>query len=164
MAVNVTVLIPAKSAENTQTDCIEWTGFKSRDGYGIVNRKRKLRKVHRIAYAEANGLSLDDIDGVVIRHKCDNRSCINPVHLEPGTSRDNTRDRKERGRCARGERNGNSKLTQSQVSEIRDAYRPYSRTHGAKVLAKKFNVSFSLVQQIIANVIWKEPKESANGG
>jgi hypothetical protein len=36
--------------------------------------------------------------GVVLRHKCDNRFCMNPNHLEPGDEFDNVRDMMERGR------------------------------------------------------------------
>ncbi len=37
-------------------------------------------------------------DGVLLRHKCDIRPCVNPNHLEPGTHLDNARDRKKPGR------------------------------------------------------------------
>jgi len=36
--------------------------------------------------------------GVHLRHKCDNRHCMNPNHLEPGASRDNVKDMMDRGR------------------------------------------------------------------
>lgn len=37
-------------------------------------------------------------NGIILRHKCDNRLCMNPNHLEPGTASDNARDKMERGR------------------------------------------------------------------
>ena len=36
--------------------------------------------------------------GVILRHKCDNRQCMNPNHLEPGTAKDNVHDKMDRGR------------------------------------------------------------------
>ncbi len=36
--------------------------------------------------------------GVVLRHTCDNRLCMNPNHLEPGTEQDNVRDMMQRQR------------------------------------------------------------------
>ena len=39
-------------------------------------------------------------DGVVLRHKCDNRRCWNPNHLEPGTPKDNVQDMMARARHA----------------------------------------------------------------
>lgn len=35
-------------------------------------------------------------DGVILCHKCHDRRCMNPNHLEPGTHADNSRDRMER--------------------------------------------------------------------
>lgn len=155
MTVTVKVLIPAKIAENTQTGCWEWLGFRSRDGYGIVHRAGKLLKAHRLAYCEANGKSLSDIQNVVVRHKCDNRKCLNPAHLNLGTNADNTQDRHIRGRDAKGSRNGNAKLTETQVRNIRAEYVPWSRTTGVKRLAQKYGVSISLIGQVVQNVIWK---------
>ncbi|WP_416053644.1 HNH endonuclease signature motif containing protein, partial [Escherichia coli] len=36
-------------------------------------------------------------EGLVVRHKCDNRKCCNPEHLELGTRADNMNDRFIRG-------------------------------------------------------------------
>ena len=66
-------------------------------------------------YAQKYGdISSDDI----IRHICDNPMCINPEHLIKGTHNDNVQDRVNRNRSAYGEKNGRSKLTESQVIEI----------------------------------------------
>ena len=35
--------------------------------------------------------------GTVVRHKCDNRKCVNPDHLELGTQADNVKDMDVRG-------------------------------------------------------------------
>ena len=136
------------------SDCWEWIGFKSRDGYGIVQLKGKLIKAHRLAYCEANDKTLADISNAVVRHSCDNRKCVNPAHLLLGTSVDNTKDRHDRDRDARGSVNGNSKLTEDQVKAMRSEFVPWSRTHGAIPLAAKYGVSASLVSQIINRVIW----------
>ncbi len=154
MTVTIKVLIPSKIAEATQTDCWNWKGMKSRDGYGIVHRKNKLLKAHRIAYCENLNIALDDIQGMVIRHKCDNRACINPKHLEIGTSADNTNDRHLRGRNAKGSKNGNSKLTEENVIAIRSSYTRYSREYGRGGLAAQYNVSGSLIDQILRYDIW----------
>lgn len=155
MAVTVSNIIPAKTTVNVDTGCLEWTGFKNRDGYGVLHRGGKLIKAHRLAYCNANGKLLDDIAGLVVRHKCDNRKCLNPDHLEIGTNADNTHDRHTRGRDAKGPKNGNSKLTEAEIIAIRRDYRGHCRQTGARPLAKKYGVSVSLISQIVSNAIWQ---------
>lgn len=79
-----------------------------------MNNKNVL--AHRFVYQECFG---EIPDGLVVRHKCDKPKCINPEHLELGTDGDNVRDMVSRGRQARGEKNGNSILKESDIREIR---------------------------------------------
>lgn len=70
----------------TESGCWEWTGKTLKTGYattsltrdGIPNRGGKYRLVHRIAYEVWKG----PVDGLVVHHKCHNRRCFNPDHLE----------------------------------------------------------------------------------
>ena len=109
------------SGEFHVSDCIEFKSYKAADGYGRVNRKAggkwKAFLAHRAAYAEVHG---PIPDGMCVCHSCDNRSCINVEHLFLGTSADNMRDMKEKGRAAQGSANGNSKLTEAEIPRIRD--------------------------------------------
>lgn len=77
--------------------CWVWSGAKDKHGYGNISSGRGLSpyKAYRLAYEMFNGPIKD---GLVIRHKCDNPSCVNPEHLEIGTQKDNVRDMMERGR------------------------------------------------------------------
>jgi hypothetical protein len=85
--------------------CWEWVGA-NKEGYGIVgfwDSKKKITrtvKAHRISWELKNGPipKLAGIHGGVIRHTCDNRSCVNPNHLLLGTQADNVKDQVERGR------------------------------------------------------------------
>lgn len=77
---------------NPVTECWEVTSHKqSRDGY--INFKGT--KAHRYLYQELFG-PLEP--GMVVRHKCDNRRCINPKHLEKGTPKENSQDMVKRKR------------------------------------------------------------------
>ncbi|EBO9780709.1 hypothetical protein ZD92_20245 [Salmonella enterica subsp. enterica] len=138
------------------SECIEWQNYRSEDGYGIQKYRGKTVKAHRLAYCQANGLELKDITGLVVRHKCDNPACINPLHLEIGTQADNNRDRAERNRSAHlsGEKNGRAKLTKEQVDEIRRRYVRGSRDNNTVTLAREFGVCQAHVSEIVRKAIW----------
>lgn len=139
---------------SSSDDCVEWDRYRHKLGYGVLRVDGKNRFAHRVAYCEHHGLRLEDIDGVVIRHKCDNPPCINPDHLEAGTQADNVSDMIKRGRKHRvaGESHGCAKLTAEQVSSIRSSYIKRSREFGLRALAAKFGVSTS---QVFAIVTWR---------
>ena len=133
--------------------CLLWSGYKDKNGYGIMNMKSKNRKVHRVVYY----LTFGSIpDGMFICHTCDNPSCINPDHLFLGTPNDNVQDmvRKGRGRIGGkphpGQKNGMSKLTNEDVLFIRKNY----KTIKYKEIAKMFGVSISCIQRICLNKSW----------
>ena len=90
---------------------------------------------------------------MVVRHKCDNKKCINPEHLELGTLKDNIQDKVKRNRCAKGEKVPTSKLTKEQVKEIR-----VLREKGMKLtnLSEKFKVSPAQISNIIREISWKK--------
>lgn len=79
------------------------------NGYPQVGVKGKRWQLHRHVYTLYNG---DIKEGMVIRHTCDVKNCINPDHLIVGTKKDNARDASERGRW-------NTKLTPAAVVFIK---------------------------------------------
>lgn len=68
-------------------DCHLWTGYLNHHGYGQFRAQGVIWQAHRWIYTQVvgpipNGLALD--------HLCRVRNCVNPTHLEPVTSRQNT--------------------------------------------------------------------------
>lgn len=55
---------------------------------------------------------------------------------------------------ASGEKNGRSKLTINEVIEIRQLYKPKKRGYGARVLSRRFGVSYQCISDIINNITW----------
>lgn len=62
---------------------------KDRDGYAKLKRKNKEWKAHRYSYTISKG---DIPEGLMVRHLCGNKSCINPEHLIVGTAKQNYDD------------------------------------------------------------------------
>lgn len=96
--------------------CWPWRGGCTKKGYGEIRVGKKMVYAHRVAYERASG---PIPEGKIILHKCDVRICCNPSHMEVGTRADNNVDMVEKGRQARGEANGQSKLTNEKVLEIK---------------------------------------------
>ena len=139
------------------TPCIHWNGPRDKHGYGRISRsKYGTSLIHRLVYCEANGVTLESIAGLSVRHKCDNPPCISPKHLELGTHADNMRDRQERGRTrvGIGERHRSAKLTEEQVLEIRRVYVPRDAEYGARALGRKYGVEHSVISLICSRAIW----------
>lgn len=141
--------------------CKLWAGRTSEKGYGIrwYAQTGKDERVHRIAYAEHHGLTMDDIAGVIIRHKCDTPGCIEPTHLLAGTVADNNRDTRERWRarygCHKGEANGQSKLTDAQVQEI---WQRLADGQTEQQIAAEFSVSGMVISRIKTGQQWTHVK------
>lgn len=99
--------------------CMEWRGAVNPDGYGVIRRVPfRGNLAHRASYRDYHSTP---IEGMVVRHKCDNRTCVNPAHLELGTQRDNVRDMDERGRrtvLRRATGHGRAKYDQADIDAI----------------------------------------------
>lgn len=117
-------------------------------GYPRVKIRGIQYKIHRFVYQECFG---DIPNGMVIRHTCDNRLCINPEHLLIGTNYDNVKDMTKRGRNAKGERNGNSVLNTDQVKQIKSMIGIKSNAKIAKI----FNVGVTTIANIRIGKTWR---------
>ena len=129
--------------------CIKTTSHAANaDGYPRINRDGKQRTIARHLLIRRYGRLLP---GLVSRHTCDDRQCINPDHILIGTSIDNVRDMDSRGRrnAAKGEKHGNSKLTEQEVREIR------ASTERQRVLAARYGVIQQAISQIKTHTNWR---------
>lgn len=148
----------------TNSACIDHgkTGFGR--GYASVFFQGKMQRAHRISYIKHHSLKIEDIQGMMIRHKCDNPRCINPLHLEPGTAKDNHDDMKKRGRRPK---HTYPSLTKDQVAFIRANCAPgvwgnnnFSNENSINALAKRFGVARSCVWKAYKGHEFSFPEDS----
>jgi hypothetical protein len=132
-----------------KTRCWRWVGAIQGTGYGGFWLNRKLEYSHRVSYMLFNGIISKNFD---VCHACDNRWCVNPDHLFLGSRKENMFDAIKKGRTAKGERDGNSTLTNEQVREIKKKHSQGGYTH--RELAKEYGVVHSTIGCILREKTW----------
>ena len=131
--------------------CWVWTASTSA-GYGrFWVTGRGLRGSHTVSWVLAHGQIPSGMD---ICHRCDNPPCVRPEHLFLGTRSENMRDMGRKGRGgggAKGERNRNARLTETQVIEIRTRFAAGELGY---VLAAEFGVGYRKLSRIVCGHAW----------
>lgn len=147
----------------TEKGCWEWSGVVN-GGYGKLQIRRQRLLAHR--FSLELHLKRPIPKDLEVRHMCHNSICINPLHLQEGTHSDNMRDMVEANRQskgsilstklkgikhpnANGEYNHKSKLSESQVLEIKNSDKPTLE------LSKIYNVSKKQILRIKRGDSWK---------
>lgn len=130
--------------------CWIWKGYLNGSGYGTFVINKTPVTASRVAWYIYNQKPIPYRH--VICHSCDNRACVNPLHLFVGTHSDNSRDAVNKGRWRdrRGERCGKSRLTDEQVKKIREI----GRSLKSHEIAPMFGVSSSNIRQILQGKTW----------
>lgn len=142
------------STLNPVTQCMEWTGFKDKDGYGkisfTINGKERNIYAHRAMWMICKG---DIPNDMFVLHKCDNPVCVNFYHLFLGNHEDNMKDKKKKGRCnvPIGEDSVHSKLKDKDVKIILDMKGKKTSAE----LAKQYGMASSTIRAIWQRRIWK---------
>lgn len=123
-------LVAILGAGSPQSECWEWKRTCDRDGYGRINFNGREGRTHRAAWLLVKG---EIPAGLQVLHRCDNPPCVNPSHLFLGTSLDNNRDCKAKGRTAKGTRNGTHTCPESRPRGDRNPSRskPWTRPRGS---------------------------------
>ena len=140
--------------------CWVWRGKPDRDGYGCIQLARPKRKrlAHRVAYQIANG---EIPDGMYVLHRCPgkhNPLCVNPEHLIAGTPWQNMQDKYAQGTMACGSRQGNSRLHEDDIPEIRHML---ATGHTQWDVARRFKVKQSIISDIKLGKRWTHVPDGA---
>lgn len=138
--------------------CWLWTGHCYPAGYGYIWWDDKPQGAHRVSYEIHHG---PIPAGLVVRHHCDNRPCVNPAHLATGSVRDNNRDAWSRGRASLqklqqdgvflGEGNPRAILTTTLVVEAR---RLAGDGWGPTAIARQLGVTKQSIQHVLHRRTW----------
>ena len=131
-------------------ECWPWKGMTTDDGYGRFTQYSHRYLAHRVSYELHSGPCPRTL---CILHSCDNPACVNPKHLRLGTHQENMRERDEKGRQARGVRNGRAKLS---VLSARACAALYEKGWTLQAIGDLFCVHPNTVRDIIKGNHWKK--------
>ena len=116
----------------TESGCWLWLGSIDGAGYpryysgaGVMQRSLSAT---RLFFEHFNGLVPD---GMLLCHRCDVPSCVNPSHLFLGTHKENSDDMFAKGR---------NKNTRTKLSKIERLFIK-SSIEGTSILAERFGVT-----------------------
>lgn len=128
-------------------ECWIWKGGINKKGYGGFNAGRPYsynsRIAHRYAYIFHYGKLNTDL---LVCHACDNPSCCNPYHLFSGTAYQNSSDMLTKGRSSKGERQGHTHLTSTDVGAIK------ALIQTGRLEQKEIAAIFQISQQSISKI------------
>lgn len=116
---------------DAECGCWLWSRAINNKGYGRLSINKKQVLAHRYVYETVRGpipggLSLD--------HKCSNRRCVNPDHLEPVTHKEN---------CRRGRK---TRMTPGVRQRIRELY---SSGVGVRAIGREVGFYHATVSSVI---------------
>ena len=128
------------------TGCLLWTGPLLPTGYGSLGYHRDpwCRQAHRAALYLLSGVALDKGRGWHVRHRCDNRACVNVLHLAYDRVWLNSRDRSRRF--------GYRSLTPEAVAE---AKRRVANGESQASVSRALDIPSPALSRIVSGAYWK---------
>lgn len=127
-------------------ECLVWPFFRDPQGYGRVSGQLVTRAACQMLYGDPPTPKHE------AAHSCGkgHEGCCTPRHLSWKTRLENEADKETHGTKAIGQRNGQSRLTDANVQEIRSLKGVISQQE----IGKRFGVSQSHVNDILNHRNW----------
>jgi len=135
-------------SSKNENGCWIWQRAKHRQGYGYISFEKKNILAHRLSWKLFRG-ELDP--KILVCHRCDMPSCINPDHLFLGTYKDNNSDARMKKRNVSKPHAYKRKLKYEQVLQIIELSK---QGVSRKELEKKFNVGQNCISKILIGKSW----------
>jgi len=141
--------------------CWLWKLQRSYNGYASGSWGLYTVRAHRLSYVASSNFEFRTIDEngnkLVIRHKCRNRHCVSPNHLEIGTHVENMEDIVRQGTAKRGVEHHMCKINETIAKAIiasrTEPDDPEYLTQTER--ATKFGVTKKIVAHIDRCTTWK---------
>jgi hypothetical protein len=131
-------------------ECVLWPFSVSGGGYSMVRWNGRQTTGHRLLCELAHGPAPSPDHEAA--HNCGVRRCVSPHHVRWATSKENIGDQIAHGTRARGEKQGNSRLTSDDVRTIRELDK---KGVPRRILAEEFGVKTSCIQDVCNWRSWK---------
>lgn len=146
----------SKVDKKLEHECWPWLA-SIRSGYGAFRVAGRVYSGHRVSYVLTHG---EPEPGLIIGHKCDNRVCCNPAHLEAISVVKNNRDAVLRGEACRprGEQVHNAILTEDIVRQILSMHVP--GVFSTRRISLALGLKVSTVKHVIEGTGWRHVSES----
>jgi uncharacterized protein (DUF433 family) len=159
--ININNIMPILSFEQQErfwnridiksiNECWEWKAYIKKDGYGTIGIGKKDYASHRISYYLTYN---KDPNGMYVMHKCNNKKCCNPFHLELGTCSTNAKDAHRDGLCKTSycEDHYSTYITNKECLEIVDMIKGGI---ACNKIAKQYNIKNNVVYSIKHGRSW----------
>lgn len=153
--------------------CWNWIGTSDNHGYGVIagtlnGAHHKKILAHRASWIIFYGPipDGDGAHGTVVMHKCDNKLCVNPNHLQLGTQADNVKDMMTKRRHVVGEKLKQTGINhfKSKITRQEDVDLICSGKHSNAYLAELYDVSLDVIKRVKRQngAARKNPEKFAN--
>lgn len=126
-----------------------WKGSLHKAGYGTMSFQGKQRPAHYVSWSAFNE-RFPDATQTHMRHRCREKACVNPDHLEPGTAADNALDRRRDGTQRVGERHHRAKITEEVARKIKASKGNRTQTERAR----EFSTTIGTIKKIDQGLTW----------